>query len=145
MKIKLLSPFAKVPTYETAAAAGADLYAATNAVTVIPAHTTMKISTDIAVEIPENYFGAIFARSGMAAKRGLRPANAVGVIDSDYRGPIIVALHNDTNETQYIEPGERIAQLVLIPYIVPDNGFEVVDDLSETVRGTGGFGSTGTH
>lgn len=95
------------------------------------------------MEIPEGYFGAIFARSGLATKRGLRPANCVGVVDSDYRGEIIVALHNDTAFPQEISEGERIAQIVIIPYLPVD--FTEVDNLSSTVRGEGGFGSTGTH
>ena len=103
----------------------------------------MKIGTGIAVEIPEGYFGAVFARSGLATKRGLRPANAVGVVDSDYRGELIVALHNDTDYAQEVADGERIAQLVIIPYLPVS--FVEVDDLSSTDRGEGGFGSTGTH
>jgi len=103
----------------------------------------LKIGTGIAMEIPEGYFGAIFARSGLATKRGLRPANCVGVVDSDYRGEIIVALHNDTEFPQEVSEGERIAQIVIIPYLPVD--FTEVDNLSSTVRGEGGFGSTGTH
>ena len=104
--------------------------------------TTMKIGTGIAAEIPEGYFGAVFARSGLATKKGLRPANCVGVIDSDYRGEIIVALHNDSKEPQTIQAYERIAQIVILPYL--DVSFEIVDELSDTERGEGGFGSTGT-
>jgi len=103
----------------------------------------LKIGTGIAMEIPEGYFGAIFARSGLATKRGLRPANCVGVVDSDYRGEIIIALHNDTEFPQEVSEGERIAQIVIIPYLPVD--FTEVDNLSSTVRGEGGFGSTGTH
>jgi dUTP pyrophosphatase len=103
----------------------------------------LKIGTGIAVEIPEGYFGAIFARSGLATKRGLRPANCVGVVDADYRGELIVALHNDTEFPQEVSEGERIAQLVIIPHL--SVRFVEVDDLSSTERGEGGFGSTGTN
>ena len=139
MKIKLLSDKAKIPTRGSEDAAGWDLYAATDA--TIPSHSTVKVSTDIAVEIPAGYFGAVFARSGLATKQGLRPANCVGVIDSDYRGPIIVALHNDMDQTREILSGDRIAQLVFIPYSSWD--WEVVDELSDTERGDGGFGHSG--
>lgn len=139
MKIKLLSEKAKIPTKGSEGAAGWDLYAATNA--MIPPHTTAKISTDIAIEIPTGYFGAVFARSGLATKTGLRPANCVGVIDSDYRGPVIVALHNDSDEIQLVSSGDRIAQLVFIPYSSWD--WEVVDELSDTERSDGGFGHSG--
>ena len=139
MNIKLLSDKAKVPTRGSEEAAGWDLYAAIDA-TILP-HTTTKISTDIAIEIPAGYFGAVFARSGLATKQGLRPANCVGVIDSDYRGPIIVALHNDTDQTKEVLSGDRIAQLVFIPYA--SWNWEVVDELSDTERGKGGFGHSG--
>ena len=139
MKIKLLSDKAKLPTRGSEEAAGWDLYAAIDA--TIPPHSTEKISTDIAIEIPAGYFGAVFARSGLATKQGLRPANCVGVIDSDYRGPIIVALHNDMDQTREILSGDRIAQLVFIPYSSWD--WEVVDELSDTERGDGGFGHSG--
>lgn len=142
IKYKKLNDKAKEPSYGSIAAAGADLYAVIEEGSVtIPAHSTVKIGTGIAAEIPEFTFGAIFARSGLATKQGLRPANCVGVVDSDYRGEIIVALHNDTNEDKIIESGERIAQLVIMPYLVP--GFEEVEELSDTERGNGGFGSTG--
>lgn len=141
MNIKLLNDLAKVPTYGSEGAAGADLYAATDTDVIIRPHTTKKIGTGIAVEIPLGVFGAIFARSGIATRQGLRPANCVGVVDSDYRGEIIVALHNDTNEDQVIAAGSRIAQLVLLPYLVAP--FDVVDELNDTDRGDGGFGSTG--
>ena len=95
------------------------------------------------MEIPEGYFGAIFARSGLATKQGLRPANCVGVVDADYRGEVIVALHNDTAEAREIAAGERIAQIVIMPYLSVE--FTEVDNLSSTARGEGGFGSTGTH
>lgn len=142
MKIKLLSNLATIPTRGSEEAAGYDLYAAIPETTIIPAHKTEKIPTDIAMEIPKGFAGLIMARSGLATKEGLRPANCVGLIDSDYRGNIIVALHNDTNTNKTIDPDERIAQLVIIPFESVE--FEVVDELSDTVRAEGGFGSTGT-
>ena len=141
MKIKLLNEHAVVPTYGSDKAAGADLYAAIEKDLYINPHETVIIGTGIAMEIPDGYFGAIFARSGLASKQGLRPANAVGVIDSDYRGEAKIALHNDTNDTQMIQAGSRIAQLVILPY--KPVTFEIVDDLDETDRGDQGFGSTG--
>lgn len=140
MKIKLLSENAKIPTKGSEEAAGWDLYAATSA-TILP-HTTAKISTDIAIEIPTNWWGGIFARSGLATKQGLRPANCVGVIDSDYRGPIIVALHNDSDQTKEVVAGDRIAQLIFFPVANIQN-WEVVDELSDTERSDGGFGHSG--
>ena len=122
-------------------AAGYDLYSCGSF--IIEPHKTLKIGTGIAVEIPEGYFGAIFARSGLATKKGLRPANCVGVVDADYRGELIVALHNDTEYPQEVSERERIAQLVIIPHL--SVRFVEVDDLSSTVRGEGGFGSTGTN
>lgn len=139
MKIKLLSEKAKLPTRGSEYAAGLDLYAATSA-KILP-HTTEKIPTDIAIEIPKGYFGGIFARSGLATKEGLRPANCTGVIDADYRGPIVVALHNDSDKTRFISAYDRIAQLVFIPYSSWD--WEVIDELSDTERGDGGFGHSG--
>jgi dUTP pyrophosphatase len=121
-------------------AAGADLKAIEN-YTIYPGET-VKVSTGIAIEIPNGYFGAIFARSGLATKKGLRPANCVGVIDSDYRGEIIVALHNDSDEKQDVEVGERIAQLVIMPYLPVT--YKYTESLSETERGAAGFGSTGS-
>ena len=141
MKIKLLNNLAKIPTKGSEYAAGWDLYAATDYDIHIQPHETVKIDTGIAIAIPEGFFGAIFARSGIATKQGLRPANCVGVIDSDYRGPVIVALHNDSDEEQIVLAGSRIAQLIVIEYLGLD--LEVVDDLDETDRGDGGFGSTG--
>jgi len=143
MNIKLLNDLAKVPTRGSEYAAGYDLYAATDKVTDIAPHSTVKIGTGLAVELPEGTFGAIFARSGLATKKGLRPANCVGVVDSDYRGECIVALHNDTDEVMSIDAGERIAQLIVMPYVAVD--FNVVDELTDTTRGDGGFGSTGAH
>lgn len=140
IKIKKLKENAILPTYGSDKAAGADLYACTYEHIIIQPHTTEKIGTGLAMELPEGYFGAIFARSGLATKQGLRPANCVGVCDEDYRGEYIVALHNDTDEIQTIQPNERIAQLVLLPYIQCDF---IEDELSETERGDGGFGSTG--
>ena len=143
MRIKLLNDYAKVPTRGSDYAAGYDLYAAIKEpIYIYPKCTTM-IDTGIAVEIPEGYFGAIFARSGLASKFGLRPANCVGVIDSDYRGPVKVALHNDGAIPYLVPQGERIAQLVIIPFQAVD--FEVVEELEDTERGEGGFGSTGKN
>lgn len=141
VRYQKINEYAKEPTRGSAAAAGYDLYAATAEPTVIEPHCTVKVSTGLAIELPERTFGAIFARSGLATKQGLRPANCVGVVDSDYRGPVIAAIHNDTNETQIIEPQERIAQLVVLPYL-PIELVEVTE-LTETERGSGGFGSTG--
>ena len=139
---KKLNDKAIEPTNGSAAAAGYDLYAVIDADSiVIPAHETAKIGTGLALELPNFTFGAIFARSGLATKQGLRPANCVGVVDSDYRGEIIVALHNDTNEDKIISNGDRIAQLVVLPYY--PLYFLEVDELSDTTRGNGGFGSTG--
>ena len=139
--IKLLTEFAKVPTRGSAYAAGFDLYAATNYDVSIMPHATQMIDIGIAVSIPEGYFGAIYARSGLASKQGLRPANCVGVIDSDYRGSVQVALHNDTNDIRNIKAGDRIAQLIIQP--CPDVSLNLVDELDNTDRGTSGFGSTG--
>jgi dUTP pyrophosphatase len=140
MKIKLLMDTAKVPTQGTSGAAGWDLYAA-KACAIEP-DETVGVHTGIALEIPEHYWGGIYARSGLAIKQGLRPANAVGVIDADYRGEIIVALHNDSSFVREIEVGDRIAQFILHP-VIDFCGFSVVDELSDTKRGAGGFGSTG--
>lgn len=141
IRIKKINKNAIIPTRGSKEAAGYDLYACTKTSTVIMPHNTVKIETGISMELPDGYFGAIFARSGLATKQGLRPANAVGVVDSDYRGNIIVALHNDTDEPQTINPMERIAQLVIMPYLPVE--FDEVDELNETERGVGGFGSTG--
>jgi len=142
INIKKLDDNAIVPTQGSKYAAGSDIYARIpNGAVDIPAGETAKIGTGIAVEILEGYFGAVFARSGLATKRGLRPANCVGVIDADYRGEVIVALHNDTDKCETIHDGDRIAQLVIIPYLEVE--FNEVGELSDTVRGAGGFGSTG--
>ena len=129
------------PTRGSAAAAGYDLYAAIEDSIAIPAHSTVKIGTGLAFALPEGTFAAIFARSGLATKQGLRPANCVGVCDSDYRGEYIVALHNDTDNEQTINPGDRIAQMVLMSYLPMT--FQQTDSLDETERGQNGFGSTG--
>ena len=136
---KKLDKNAKTPTYGTEYSAGADLYALEGA--VIGAHETLLIHTGIAIEIPEGYCGLIFARSGLASKRGLAPANKVGVIDADYRGEVMVALHNHTDEPKSIDPFERIAQLAIVPFLKAE--LVECEELSETVRGAGGFGSTG--
>ena len=143
MKInfKKLNDLAKVPLHGSEYAAGYDLYAATDKDIEIDSHSTVKIGTGLAMELPEGTFGAIFARSGLSTKRGLRPANCVGACDEDYTGEYIVVLYNDSNTIQTVEPGERIAQLVFLPYISV-NMIEV-DELEETERGDGGFGSTG--
>ena len=141
IKIKKLRENATVSTRGSASAAGYDLYACLDAPVTIAPHATAMIGTGLSVAIPEGYFGAVFARSGLAAKQALRPANCVGVCDSDYRGEYIVALHNDGEQERTIESGERIAQLVVIPYLSVE--FDVVDELDETARGAGGFGSTG--
>lgn len=141
IEIKKLRENAVIPTRGSASAAGYDLYAAIDTPVVVKPHTTEKIGTGLAIAVPEGYFGAIFARSGLATKQGLRPANCVGVADSDYRGEYIVALHNDGDTEQVVGCGERIAQLVVMPYLAVE--FEEVENLSETERGEGGFGSTG--
>lgn len=141
VKVKVLNDLAHLPTRGSEDAAGYDLYAATSYTIAIEPHTTVKIETGLAFELPKGTFAGIYARSGLATKKGLRPANCVGIIDSDYRGPVIVALHNDSNETQYVEPKERIAQMILQPYI--PMSFIESENLTETQRGEGGFGSTG--
>lgn len=141
INIKKLNNNSKIPTRGSTEAAGYDLYACIERPITIPAHSTEKIGTGLAIEIPDGYFGAIFARSGLATKEGLRPANCVGCCDSDYRGEYIVALHNDTNEAKLIMPDERIAQLVVMPYLAVK--FNEVYELHNTDRGEGGFGSTG--
>jgi dUTP pyrophosphatase len=138
---KKLNDMAIEPTQGSAAAAGLDLHAAIDSPIEIKPHETAKVGTGLSFELPEETFGAIFARSGLATKEGIRPANCVGVCDSDYRGEYIVALHNDSEETRTINPGDRIAQLVIMPYI-PVTLVET-KELSETERGDGGFGSTG--
>lgn len=141
VNFKVLSEGATAPAYATEYAAGADLYNLKGeAVTLLPGETKL-IHTGIALEIPEGYVGLIFARSGLATKRGLAPANKVGVIDSDYRGEIMVALHNHSSASQTVDGGERVAQISIVPYLKAE--FMECDSLTETVRGEGGFGSTG--
>ncbi len=141
LRIKKLDERATTPTYGTEYSAGADLYNLKDNEVIIEPHKTVLIKTGIAAEIPEGYCGLVFARSGLASKRGLAPANKVGVIDADYRGEIMVALHNHTDTPAKIEGGERIAQLAIVPFLKAE--FEETKELSETVRGAGGFGSTG--
>ena len=139
--VKKLRPDAMLPTAGSRFAAGYDLHACLDAPLEIPPHATVKVGTGLAIAIPEGWFGAIFARSGLATKQGLRPANCVGVCDSDYRGEYLIALHNDSAETRVVSPGDRIAQLVLLPCAAAE--FEAADDLPDTERSDGGFGSTG--
>lgn len=142
VKIKKLSENAALPAYGSEFAAGADLYAlAGEDIKIRPGETVM-IHTGIAAQIPKGFGGFIFARSGLAAKRGLAPANKVGVVDSDYRGEIMVSLYNQSDAEQIVEGGERIAQLVIMPYAAAE--FIACDELSDTARADGGFGSTGT-
>lgn len=142
VKVKKLNEKAIIPTYGSSFAAGADLYACCEGEISINPGETVLIKTGIAMEIPENFVGLVYARSGIATKRGLAPANKVGVIDADYRGEIMVSLHNHSNLVQSISEGERIAQLVIAPYLTAD--FVEAETLDETARGAGGFGSTGT-
>ena len=141
IRIKKLSDTARIPERGSSSAAGYDLRADVQEPAVIGPHETRMIPTGLSVEIPEGYFGGIFARSGLAAREGLRPSNCVGVVDSDYRGPVMVALHNDSDEARTVEPFERIAQLIILPFLAAE--FELCGELAETVRGEGGFGSTG--
>ncbi len=141
IRIKKLTDSARLPERGSAFAAGYDLYADTTEPVSIEPHTTAMVGTGLAAAIPEGYFGGIFARSGLASKQGLRPANCVGVVDADYRGEIKVALHNDTDQVRQIAAGERIAQLVVLPFLSVT--FTESDTLPDTERGEGGFGSTG--
>lgn len=141
IQVRKLKANAQLPTRGSAYAAGYDLYACLDKAITIAAGETVKVGTGLSIAVPEGYFGAIFARSGLAAKEGLRPANCVGVADSDYRGEYIVALHNDSSVTRTVTPNERIAQLVIMPFLSVT--FEEAALLDETERGTGGFGSTG--
>ena len=142
VSVKILDSRAKLPAYGSAAAAGADLYALTDGpVTVEPGGTAL-IHTGIALAIPEGYVGLVYARSGMASPRGRAPANKVGVIDADYRGEVMIFLHNHGSDPQLVEHGDRIAQLVIAPYLTAQ--FQTVDELDDTGRGAGGFGSTGS-
>ncbi len=142
VNIKKLNENAKIPTYGSEYAAGADLYACTDGDTVILPGETKLIGTGLAIEVPLGYGAFIYARSGLASKRGLAPANKVGVVDADYRGEIMVALHNHSSEAQTVLCGERIAQMVIAPFLTAE--FCEVESLSDTQRGEGGFGSTGT-
>lgn len=139
--VKKLRENAIIPTYGSAEAAGADLYSCLDSVVTIHPGETVFIPTGIAMEVPRGCAGLVYARSSMGTKRGLAPANKVGVIDSDYRGEFFVALHNHGKQPQQVEHGDRIAQLVITPVFTP--GFVEVKELSDTKRGTGGFGSTG--
>ena len=141
MRVKKLRANAIIPTYGSPEAAGADLYACLEADVTIAPGKTVFVPTGLAMEVPKGYAGLIYARSSMGTKRGLAPANKVGVVDSDYRGEVMVALHNHAQEPQTVAHGERIAQLLVTPVLAPV--FEECDDLTDTVRGTGGFGSTG--
>lgn len=141
IKLKRITDTARTPKHGSQDAAGYDLYADWPKPLEIMPHATVKIGTGIALEIPKGYFGAVYARSGLATYQKLRPSNCVGVIDSDYRGEIMVALHNDSNKMARIEPYERVAQLVIQRFEPLE--FEEVDKLEETDRGAGGFGSTG--
>lgn len=141
IRVKKLKTNAILPTYGSADAAGADLYACLDEKVLIQPGESVFVPTGLAMEIPKGYAGLIYARSGLACKRGLAPANKVGVIDSDYRGEFIVVLHNHGAAAQEISHGERIAQLVITPVFTP--GFAEVDELTDTTRSAGGFGSTG--
>lgn len=141
LHVKKLDENAKMPTYGTDGSAGADLYALCDENVIIEPNKTVFVHTGLSMEIPEGYAGFVYARSGMASKKDLAPANKVGVVDSDYRGEIMVAIHNHGSEVRYVENGDRIAQIVITPCIRCD--FIQCDELGETQRGEGGFGSTG--
>ena len=141
IQLKKLKEKALLPTRGSEHAAGYDLYACLEEDVLIAPGQTVKIGTGLAVAVPEGFFGAVFARSGLASKEGLRPANCVGVCDSDYRGEYIIALHNDSGMERTVRHGDRIAQLVILPFLPAK--FEECDSLPETARGAGGFGSTG--
>ena len=143
IRVKILKQGAKLPTYGSAEAAGADLYACLDAPVTIAPGTAAFIPTGIALEVPRGCAGLIYARSGMACKRGLAPANKVGVVDCDYRGEITIVLYNHGTQAQTVEHGERIAQFVITPVLTP--AYTVVEELTDTVRNTGGFGSTGSN
>ena len=141
INVKKLDERAILPTYGSAYSAGADLYACLDEAVTIPPGEAVLIHTGLAMEIPEGYAGLIYARSGLATKKGLAPSNKVGVVDPDYRGEIMVSLFNHSKEERIVEHGERIAQLLVTPVLAP--AFELCEDLTDTDRGTGGFGSTG--
>ncbi len=140
--VKKLDERAVLPTYGSAFSAGADLYAVLDGELSFAPNETKLVHTGLAMEIPEGYAGLIYARSGLASKKGLAPANKVGVVDADYRGEVMVALHNHSNVVQTISAGERIAQLVVAPFLKAE--FSECETLTDTVRGEGGFGSTGS-
>ena len=142
VRFKKILPGAKVPVYSSEFAAGADLCACVEESVTVKSGESVMLPTGIAVELPAGTVGLVFARSGLASKRSLAPANKVGVIDSDYRGEFFVPLHNQSDEPQTLEHGERIAQMILMPYLAAE--FLETETLSDTARGTGGFGSTGT-
>ena len=140
--VKLLDPRAKLPTYGSADAAGADLYAVTDGPITVQPGQTVAVHTGLALAIPRGFVGLVYARSGLATKQGLAPANKVGVIDADYRGELMVALHNHSSQVRCVEQGDRIAQLVITPYLTAQ--FTPQEELDDTQRGEGGFGSTGS-
>lgn len=142
VSVKKLDERAKLPSYGSADAAGADLYAVTDGIVTIAPGETVLIHTGLSMAIPQGYVGLVYARSGLAVKQGLAPANKVGVIDADYRGELMVALHNHSGEARTVECGDRIAQLVVAPYLTAQ--FHETEELEDTARGSGGFGSTGT-
>lgn len=141
IKIKRLTDTAVLPERKTDGAAGFDLYIDSADQIIVLPHSTVMVSTGLAFAIPKNYFGAIYARSGISIKEGIRPATCVSVIDSDYRGNVGLPLHNDTDYIKTIEPYSRVAQIVFQEVLTPE--LELVDELDETERGSGGFGSTG--
>ena len=142
LQVKKLRPDAILPTRGSAQAAGDDLYACLDGEELeIPPHATVRVPTGLCIAVPAGYFAAVFARSGLATREGLRPANCVGVCDSDYRGEYLIMLHNDTDRPRRIRGGDRVAQMVVLPYLPVT--FREVEELSETERGQGGFGSTG--
>lgn len=142
IRIKKLNEKAIIPAYGSEFAAGADLYACIDGEITVNPQETAVIPTGVALELPAGYAGLIYARSGLATKKGLAPANKVGVVDCDYRGEVKVSLHNHSLQPQTVSAGERIAQLVITPYITAE--FVISDELSQTARGAGGFGSTGS-
>lgn len=141
INIKKLNEKAIIPTQSHVGDAGYDLYACIEESVTIGAGKTVKIPTGLSIAIPQGYFGGVFARSGLATKQGLRPANCVGICDEPYRGEYIVALHNDSDEDRIVSPNDRIAQLIVMPFLNVE--FNEVDELNDTDRGSGGFGSTG--
>lgn len=142
VSVKRLDPRAKLPAYGSADAAGADLYAITDGPVTIGPGETVLIHTGLAFAIPRGYVGLVYARSGLATKQGLAPANKVGVIDADYRGELMVSLYNHSGKVRTVNDGDRIAQMVITPYLTAD--FQPADELDDTARGSGGFGSTGS-